>query len=325
MAYTESLPSSFKFNTTETVDTIFSRLLVANLFKDNTFKPGETFTDKYNEKGGQIYARRLGKTAATTKDATASGGLDLTHTETADSLILIQKKDAISRSEKCYDFVEQLRASGKSVDKVAEVIEEFKEGCQIKWMSYLLATPVAVNGVGIGGATRSANTTADTTLATLTASILKDRQQIRVNGGQADVLIISPEMETIFLSNALTAGNAFIPETNEEWLKNGRVGRLYGMQVYSSNLIGGGTPSTLPVAGNAPANTGDAANCEYIIYDHDAFAIACDILGLRMVNAIDFFGSYAQIEAVCGGGVTNPALAIAKIVASDDEEELMEA
>jgi len=316
MAYTEALPSSFKFNATETVDTVFSKILVHNLFKDNTFKPGVTFTNKYNERGGQIYARRLGKTAATVKTATSAGGLDLIHTETADSLILIQKTDAISRSEKCYDLVEVLRESGKSVDKVSEVVEEFKEGCQIQWMSYLLKKPVAENDVGVGGATRSANTTADTTLDTLISSILADRQQIRVNGGNADVLIISPEMETLFLANAYKSGNAFIPETNETLIKDGKIGRLYGMNVFSSNLIGSGTPSVLPVAGNAPANTGDAAKCEYIVYDHDAFAIAADILGLRMVNAIDFIGSYAQVEAVSGGGVTNPALAIAKVTAT---------
>ena len=313
MPYTEELPSSFKLNNTETVDTLFSKILIKNLFKDQTFVAGKTFTDKYNERAGQIYARRLGKTAATVKDATTSGGLDLVHTETADSLILIQKKDVISRSEKCYDLVETLRASGKSVDKVSEVIEEFKEGCQIKYMSYLLATPVTAGAVGIGGATRSANTTTDTTLAALIQSILADRTQIRVNGGNPDVLIISPEMESLFLANAYTSGNAFIPETNEEIVKSGKIGRLYGMNVYTSNLIGSGTPSVLPVAGNAAANTGDALNCEYIIYDHDAFALAMDIEGLRMVNAIDFVGSYAQIQAIGGGGVTNPALAIAKI------------
>ena len=315
MAYTEALPSSFRLNATETVDTVFSKILVKNLFKDATFVAGKTFTDKYNERAGQIYARRLGKTAASVKDAKTSGGLDLVHTETADSLVLIQKNDVISRSEKCYDLVETLRASGRSVDKVAEVIEEFKEGCQIQYMSYLLATPVTSGAVGVGGATRSANTNADTDIETLTASILADREQIRVNGGTPDVLIISPEMESIFLANALKPGNAFLPETNEEILKTGKIGRLYGMSVYSSNLIGSGTPSVLPVAGNAPANTGNAVNCEYIIYDHDTFAIAMDIEGLRMVNAIDFVGSYAQIQAIAGGGVTNPALAIAKVTA----------
>lgn len=40
MAYTEVLPSSFKLNSTETVDTVFSKILIKNLFKDETFKPG---------------------------------------------------------------------------------------------------------------------------------------------------------------------------------------------------------------------------------------------------------------------------------------------
>lgn len=315
-AYTEGLPSSFKFNNSETVDTTFSKILVANLFKDTTFKPGITFTNKYNERAGQIYARRLGKTAATVKTATAAGGLDLTHTETADSLVLIQKNDAVSRSEKCYDLVENLRNSGKTVDKASEVVAEFQEAFQIRCMSYLLNTTVAASGVGVGGATRSSNTTADTTLATLISSILTDRKQIRVNGGTADTIIISPDMEQLFLANAYTAGNAFIPETNEALIKDGKIGRLYGMNVFTSNLIGSGTPSVLPVAGNAPANTGDALNCEYIIYDHETFAVAADFEGLRFVNAIDFIGSYAQIQAVMGGGVVNPALAIAKITAA---------
>lgn len=316
MPNVEALPSSFRFNTVETVDTVFSKILVANLFKDNTFVAGKTFTDKYNERGGQIYARRLGKTAAQVKDATSAGGLDLqAATETADSLILIQKKDAISRNEKCYDLVETLRASGKSVDKVAEVVAEFKESCQVLWTSYLLAQPAVANQVGLGGATRTADTDADTTLADAIKSILDTRKQIRVNGGNADTLIISPDIESLFLANAYSSGNAFIPETNEELVKSGKIGRLYGMNVYTSNLIGSGTPLNLPVAGNAVANSGDAAACEYIIYDHEVFAIAMDIEGLRLTNAIDFIGSYAQIQAVCGGGITNPALAYAKVTA----------
>ena len=315
MAYsdTQMLPSSFKFQNVETVDSIFSKILVKNLFKDKTFRPGVTFTDKYNERGGQIYARKLGKQAATVKNALAANGLKFTHTETPDTLVLIQKKDSISRSEECYKFVEELRATGESVDKISEVVEEFAEACQIKYMSYLLAEPVTSGGVVVGGAVRSANTTKSTTLAGLLADILGDRKQIRVNGGNADVLIISPDAEELFLANAYTSGNAFIPETNEEIVKTGKIGRLYGMNVFTSNLIGSGTPTEVPVAGNAPANTGDAENCEYIIYDHDTFALAADIEGLRLINAIDFIGSYAQIQAVVGGGVINPALAIAKI------------
>ncbi len=311
MPYTETLPSSFRFNSVETVDTIFSKLLIANLFKDQTFKAGVTFTDKYNERGGQIYARRLGKVEATQTKTTDADGLKFKHTNTQDNLALIQKLDRISVSEECYDIIENLRASGKSVDKVSEVIESFKEECQMLYTSYLLAEPAAEDAVGVGGATRSVNTNADTTLDELTASILADRQQIRVNGGTADVIIISPEMETIFLASASKAANAFIPETNEAMLKEGKIGRLYGINVYTSNLIGSGTPFG---AGSAKKNEGNAAKCEYIIYDHDAFAICGDIETLRLKDAIDFTGCYAQIEGVFGGGITNPALAYAKIV-----------
>lgn len=312
--YTEVLPSSFRFNSKETVDTIFSKLLIANLFKDQTFKAGITFTDKYNERGGQIYMRRLGKVEASQTKTTDANGLKFKHTNTQDQLVLIQKLDRISISEECYDLVENLRASGKSVDKVSEVIESFKEKCQILYTGYLLAEPAAENAVGVGGATRSANTTADDTLEKLTASILADRKQIKVNGGSADVLIISPDMENLFLASASKAANAFIPETNEEMLKEGKIGRLYGLNVFTSNLIGSGTPLGV---GSAGANSGDAAKCEYIIYDHDAFGITGDIETLRLKDAIDFTGCYAQIEGVFGGGICNPALAYAKIVADE--------
>jgi hypothetical protein len=302
MANVETLPSSFRMNTKETVDIVFSKILVSQLFKDETFVPGKTFTDKYDERGGQIYARKLGKVSVSDKDATTTGGLDLTHTQTEDSLVLIQKKDHISVSEKCYDTVDNLRASGGSVDKVADVIAAFKEKLQKKYISYLLAEPAVDGAVGVGGATRSAKTTASADLKTLIADILHDREQIRVAGGMADTLIISPAAETLFLANAYTAGNAFIPETNEEIVRTGKIGRLFGMNVYSSNLMGSG-------------NTGTAGNSEYVVYDHNAFAIAADIEGLRLKDAIDFFGSYAQMSAIVGGGVVNPALAIAKVTA----------
>lgn len=47
MAYTETLPSSFRFNTKETVDVVFSKILVANLFKDQTFVAGSEVLPAY--------------------------------------------------------------------------------------------------------------------------------------------------------------------------------------------------------------------------------------------------------------------------------------
>lgn len=302
-----NITNSIRYSGVETADTAFSKVLVKNLFKNSIFKPGVTFTDKYYERAGQILIRRLGKAEVTKKDATAAGGLDFTHTQTADTLLTIVQKDVLSRSEKIYALVDELRASGKSVDRVAEVVDEWTEGFNVQCMQYLLA-PVNVAG---GGATRSANTTASTDSKTLIQSILDDRKQIRISGGTSDVIIISPDAEEFLLTDWAT-GKGFIPETNENALKDGKIGRIFGMDVYVSNLIGAGTP----LDSNVSANTGDAAKTEYVIYDHDTLGIASTVEGLRLVeDDKTFVGSFAQIMSVMGGIVANPALAIAKVTA----------
>jgi len=314
----EMLPSSFRLQQVETADTVFSRLLIANLFKDTIFRPGVTFTNKYNERGGQIYVRRLGKPTVHVSDATAADGMKFTHAQTADSLIMIPRKDRVHVSEEIYEIVDTLRSSGQSVDKVNETLEAWKEKLQMQYVGYLLQTPASAGQVEVGGSTLTADSggAAITTVAGLVASVLAAREQIRVNGGTADILLVSPQMETILLANALTPGNAFIPETNEEWLRTGRIGRLYGLQVFATNLIGTGTPLEIPVAGNALPNTGNAENCEYVIYDHNTFAIAADLFAPRLIPAIDFTGSLSQFDSIIGGGIANPALAYAKINAA---------
>ena len=301
------ITTSVKYTGKETADTAFSKVLIKNLFKDSTFKPGETFSDKYTERAGQILIRRLGKQKAEVKDATAEGGLDFTHTQTADKLLTIIQNVSLSRSEKIYTLIDELRASGKSVDKVAEVVAEWTEGFNIECMKILLAEAKEEGG----GATRFNKTTAATDSETLIADILEARKQIRISGGQADTLIISPDAEQYLLTD-WALGKGFIPETNEQALREGKIGKLIGLNVYTSNLIGGGTPLDTGVA----ANEGDAAKCEFVIYDHDTLGIASTIEGLRLKEDDgSFVGSFAQIMSVMGGIVANPALAIAKITA----------
>lgn len=154
--------------------------------------------------------------------------------------------------------------------------------------------------------------TASIKSATLFENILGDRELIDISGGSADTLIVSPRMEHYMFSDWAT-GKGFLPETNEAALKEGKIGRLFGMNVFKSNLIGPGTPLDASVA----ANTGDAANTEYIIYDHGTLGIAADIEGLRLVeDDKTFVGSFAQIMSLMGGIVANPALAIAKVASA---------
>lgn len=107
-------------------------------------------------------------------------------------------------------------------------------------------------------------------------------------------------------------GKGFLPETNEAVLREGKIGRLFGLNVYKSNLIGPGTPLDAGVA----ANTGDAEKAEYILYDYNVLGIAADIEGLRLTeDDKTFVGSFAQIMSLMGGIVTNPALALVKLSA----------
>lgn len=311
----EVLPSSFRLQATETADTVFSRLLIGSLFKDQTFQPGRTFTDKYTERGGQIYIRRLGKPNVIVSDARVAGGMKFTHAQTADSLVMIPRYDRVNVSEEIYEIVDTLRSSGRSVEKVNEVIEAWKEKCQIQYMSYLLKTPAIVNQVEVGGAMLTADSggLASATLDDLILSMTNTIKQIRYNGGRPSVILINPDMVALFQQAAIKFGNAYIPQTNEELVRTGNIGKLFGINLYDTNLIGAGTPIAIPVAGNALPNTGNAANCEYIIYDHDTFGIAADLWAPRLIPAIDFTGSYGQCDSIMGGGVANPALAYAKV------------
>jgi len=314
----EVLPSSFRLQQTETADSKFSKTLVANLFKDTLFKPGITFTNKYTENAGQIYARRLGKPTVLVKDATAANGMKFTHAQTADSLVMIPRRDNVNVSEECYEMVDRLRSSGQSIQKVEEVVAAWNEKCQMQYMSYLLKAPATAGQVEVGGCTLTADSggSAITDIDGLIESLLATREQIIVNGGKANVILLSPEMETVLLSNVLKAGNAYVPNTNEEWLRSGQVGRLYGIPVFVTNLLGAGTPLQIPVAGNALPNVGNAALCDYIMYDYDTFAIAADLWAPRIVEAEGFIGTYAQCQSIVGGGVVNPALAYAKVNAA---------
>lgn len=314
----EVLPSSFRLQAKETADTTFSRVLVQNLFKDTLFRPGVTFTNQYTERAGQIYARRLGKPTVYVSDATTANGMRFTHAQTADSLIMIPRRDRVNVSEEVYEIVATLRADGRSIDKVTEVVQAFNEKCQMQYVGYLLQTPAVAGQVEVGGSTLTADSGGDTiaNITEFTASVLATREQIIVNGGRANVLLLAPEMETILLTNASLPNNAFLPETNEERLRTGRIGKLYGIETYTTNLIGAGVPMNIPVAGNALQNIGNATLCDYIMYDYNAFAIAVDLWSPRIVEALDFTGSYAQCDSIMGGGVTNPALAYAKVNAA---------
>lgn len=276
-----------RYDNIATVDTRFAPILEKNLWKDVTFVPNVSFTTKYQMKAGQIYVRKLRPVNVKTAKATASGGLDFSHTHTQDDLIPIFIDENFSASEKVYQAVENARESATGAQTMEVVVNSVKEQFQLHALSVL---------VGEG---RISSITAATTVDSVKENILASRKALRDEGANPDILIASTKVFGFLLEKA---GKEYFPNSNEEVLRTGAVGKYYNFNVYESNLID---------------DTGETGDVEFVLYDHEAYSILYALETVRMVDAgKDFVGSYAQAQMVAGFKVTLPEAVNVKKIGS---------
>lgn len=276
-----------RYDNIASVDTRFAPILEKNLWKDVTFVPNVSFTTKYQMKAGQIYVRKLRPVNVKQGKATASGGLDFEHTHTQDDLIPIFIDQNFSGSEKIYEAVENARESATGAQTMEVVVNSVKEQFQLHALGVL---------VGEG---RISSITAATTVDTVKENILASRKALRDEGANPDILIASTKIFGFLLEKA---GQEYFPNSNEEVLRTGSVGKYYSFNVYESNLIDDG---------------GESGDVEYVLYDHEAYSILYALETVRMVDAgKDFVGSYAQAQMVAGFKVTLPEAVNVKKIGS---------
>lgn len=281
-----------RFKDTQSVDAIFSSILEKNLFKDATFQNGITFTNKFQERAGQIFVRKLGKPSVTERDPADEGSLDFAHTLTADTLIPIVVDTEISVSEKIYDGIEDSRLTPRRLEAFETAVLTHNERFQVRAAAKL-----------IDGAKSSANT-AKSTADTILKNIVADRKAIRDVGGNPDVLVVSTRIYSVLLNKF--SGNEFLPNTNEDTRRTGLVGWLYGFKVFESNTF---------TDRGAAAAAGQPPNTEYILYDHDGYSIITHLIASRVEPAgKDFVGALAQVQTLNAFKVPNPDLVIRKTI-----------
>lgn len=265
----------------ETVDTKFSPLLEPNLWAEEIFQAGRTFTDKYQTDAmGQLFVRKLGKGTVDT-----SAALTFTHNQTADELISIVLDKSFKQSEAIYESVEIARNSGTGMQKMEVVARNVGQAWQQEAHDSLVA-----------GATASATTTA-TAAADVKDIFISVRKELRDNDARPNVLIASTE----FYSKMLTySGIEFQPATNDEILRTGVVGRFLGIDVYESTQL---------------TDDGTAGSVEFIMYEYEAYSILTQLIASRIVDAgKDWAGSAAQVEIKSGFKVTTPERVYKKTV-----------
>lgn len=153
----------------------------------------------------------------------------------------------------------------------------------------------------------SSNTTA-VTGSNIEDTILSDRARIRDADANPDVIICSVDVYSAMLK---AAGTKYTPVRNDETTKYGRIGFWMGIYFIESSILGkSGTYTYLD--GEGVRHEVDLSGVEYIMYNHEAFAIVDKLLGLRAVESTDFIGALVQGEIVTGFLVTYPECVIVK-------------
>jgi hypothetical protein len=278
------------------VDDRFSALVEPNLFDQNVFQPGITFTDKYTlGAAGQIFIHKLGKVTVTVGEP----GQDFSDTNTADQTIAITLNKAFRRSEKIYGATAAAVAYPVAAAHLEQALADVREAWNREAVLQILRDKTDQStGAGIGPASVLGQSAL--TKENIYKSIVDDRGLLVANKARPNALIVSPATYALLLQS-----EEFVRASDlaRETAANGIVGSVAGLLVVEYSGIG----ADMPVNPNANRKV------EYIMLDSDAFSIVTNVEVLRLVDSERFSGSLAQVEIVSGMKLTNPDRALLKL------------
>lgn len=281
------------------VDDRFSALIEPNLFDNNVFQPGITFTDKYFlGNAGQIFIHRLSKVTVTP----GQPGQDFSDTNTADQVIQITLDKAFRRSEKIFGAT----AAAVSYPVAASHLEQAMADIREAWNKEAALTIFNEKINTVSGAVQGPGSVLGGVALTKTniyQSIVDDRA-VLVNGGATpNVLIVAPSVYALLLQN-----EDFIraSDLGHTVMATGAVGMIAGLTVFEYQ----GLPKNVNVTtGGSPT----LRDVEYYMYDFDAFSILTNVEVMRLIDSERFNGTLAQVEIVSGYKLTNNDRALIKI------------
>jgi hypothetical protein len=274
------------------VDDRFSALVEPNLFDNNVFQPGITFTDKYTlGAAGQIFIHKLGKVTVTAGEP----GQNFEDTNTADSTIAITLNKAFRRSEKIYGATAAAVAYPIAAAHLEQALADVREAWN-KEAAKTITTTKFTSSSQVGAASVLGGTAL--TKDNIYKSIVDDRAVLVNAGANPDTLLVSPAVYAFLLQS-----EEFVRASDLafEAASSGIVGRVAGLNVVEYQGLG-----TVQV-------TNDVYAVEYAMYDHDAFSIVTNVEVLRLIDSERFNGSLAQVEIVSGMALTNIDRCIVKV------------
>lgn len=276
------------------VDDRFSALVEPNLFDNNVFQPGITFTDKYFlGNAGQIFIHRLSKVTVTP----GQPGQDFSDTNTADQVLQISLDRAFRRSEKIFGATAAAVSYPVAAAHLEQAMADIRESWNreaAKTLFNLTADEAQLAPASVLGATALTKTN-------IYSSIVNDRAVLVNNGASPNVLLVSPAVYALLLQN-----EDFIraSDLGHTVMATGAAGMIAGLTVFEYQ----GFPTTITVG--ADSFTGIS---EYVMYDFDAFSILTNVEVMRLIDSERFNGTLAQVELISGYRVTNVERVLRKL------------
>lgn len=292
----------FPASTGHYVDDRFSPLVEPNLFANNVFQPGISFTDKYQlGAAGQIMVHKPGTATIT---ATAPGA-DFTETVVGDSTITISLNKQFNRARKVYGATVATVAYGIAAAELETALQEVKAAWNLEASKAIMAA----EGVHV-----VSDITNATTASNIYDTIVDARQQIRNKKANPDCILVSPSTY-----GKLLKADEFqrAVQLDNQVIRDAYVGRIAGLKVFEYESLNDTNQNITNANGNASQDiTWDSTNdeLEFIIYDHDALSIVTAVNVVGIFNGMPRFnGIDASVEIVSGFKLTNADRAVMKI------------
>ena len=273
------------------VDEKYAPLVDKVLGYRNPFIPEVTCTEVFQTgQAGQIFVHKPGSTAI----APSLPGADFSTANVADTLVTITFNQQFNRDRKVFG----VQAANVAFDKVATELEaattEVRDG--------VIATGLAL--ARTGGTIIQSGGSNDTTAITkdnIQAYILAARKAIVDAKGKPDTLFVNTTIYALLLGL-----DEYAPEFNEDRLRNGIVGRIYGMNVLELNAFTG----TVTPAGGSQTSL---ATISFMALDHTAFHVLPNLNTVRVKDAEGFVGVRCQVEMLYAFKISNALFCQVKV------------
>ena len=296
------------------VDDKYSPLVEPNLFANNVFQPGLSFTDKYQiGPAGQIIVHKPGTGTVTA----TTPGADFTETVVGDSVITISLNKQFNRARKMYGATVASVAYDTAAAELETALQEVREAWNLEAASAI----VDADGIYLSNNVTTLTDSSDNANG-IYNQIVTDRQKLRENKAMPDTLIVSPAtysklLKTSAFQRSVDIDNAVI--------RDAYVGRIAGMNVYEYEDLTDAAGNITNYDGGTADITWDSDNdtLEYIMYDHDALSIVTSVNVVGIWDGMPRFnGVDASVEIVSGFKLTNTKRALLKIHDNSATENL---